>query len=107
VSDEDKNRKKSPKEETTIDIPSSLTSDEDKNENETIVDIPSSSTSNEDKKRKQSPKEDQNKKETRVDIPTPSPPDGNWKTIDMEILYDKEKCDLNKYDLDTVYKILE
>lgn len=63
--------------------------------------------SDEDKNRKKSPKEDENKKETRVNIPPPSPPDGNWKTIDVEFLYDKEKCDLNRYDLDTVYKILE
>ncbi len=63
--------------------------------------------SDEDKQRNESSKEDDHKKETRVDIPPPSPPDGNWKTIDLDILYDKEKCDLNRYDLDTVYKILE
>ncbi len=63
--------------------------------------------SDEDKKRKKSPKEDNDQKETRVDIPPPSPPDGNWKTIEAEILNDKEKCDLSRYDLDTVYKILE
>jgi len=51
--------------------------------------------------------EDKDQKETRVDIPPPSPPDGNWKTIEAEILNDKEKCDLSRYDLDTVYKILE
>jgi hypothetical protein len=62
-----------------------------------------------DKNRKQnkSPEEDKHKQETRVDIPPPSPPDGDWKTVDVEMLYDKEKCDLNKYDLDTVYKLLE
>jgi len=63
--------------------------------------------SDEDTQRKESPEEDNKKKETRVGIPPPSPPDGNWKTIDLDILYDKEKCDLNRYDLDTVYKILE
>ncbi len=63
--------------------------------------------SDEDKKDKKSPKEDKDQKETRVDIPPPSPPDGNWKTIEAKILYDKEKCDLSRYDLDTVYKILE
>ncbi len=63
--------------------------------------------SDEDKQPKEFRKEDNNKKETRVDIPPPSRPDGNWKTIDLDILCDKEKCDLNRYDLDTVYKILE
>ncbi|CAF4876145.1 unnamed protein product [Rotaria sp. Silwood1] len=60
-----------------------------------------------DKKQKKVPNEDENKNETRINIPPPSPPDGNWKTIDIEVLYDKEKCDLNRFDLDTVYKILE
>ncbi|CAF4146050.1 unnamed protein product [Adineta steineri] len=40
-------------------------------------------------------------------MPPPSPPDGDWKTLDVEDLYDKDKCDLNRYDLDTVYKLLE
>ncbi len=60
-----------------------------------------------DGKRKKSPKDDRNNKETRVTIQPPSPPDGNWKTIDVEVLYDREKCDLNKYDLDTIYKLFE
>jgi hypothetical protein len=60
-----------------------------------------------DEKRKKIPKDDRNNKETRVNISPPSPPDGNWKTIDVEVLYDQEKCDLNKYDLDTIYKLLE
>ncbi len=76
MSDDDEQRKKSPKEDT-------------------------------DKRRKGSPKNGEDKKETRVDIPPPSPPNGDWKTIDVEVLYDKEKCNLNKYDLDTVYKLLE
>jgi hypothetical protein len=63
--------------------------------------------SDEDIQRNESPNEYNDKKETRVILPPPSPPDGNWKTIDLDILYDKEKCDLNRYDLDTVYKILE
>ncbi len=63
--------------------------------------------SDEDIQRNESPNEYNDKKETRVNLPPPSPPDGNWKTIDLDILYDKEKCDLNRYDLDTVYKILE
>jgi hypothetical protein len=46
-------------------------------------------------------------RETRVDIPAPPPPDENWKTIDIDVLYDRTKCDLTKYDLDTVYNILE
>ncbi len=66
-----------------------------------------SSKEDADKRRKRSPKDDGDKKETRIDIPSPSPPDGDWKTIDVSVLYDKEKCDLNKYDLDTVYKLLE
>ncbi len=60
-----------------------------------------------DGKRKKSQKDDKNNEETRVNIPPPSPPDGNWKTIDVEVLYDQEKCDLNKYDLDTIYKLFE
>jgi hypothetical protein len=60
-------------------------------------------------KRKESPKEngDNKAKDTRIDMPIPSPPDGDWKTIDVETLYDKEKCNLNKYDINAVYKILE
>ena len=50
---------------------------------------------------------DNNKKETKIDIPPPSPPDGNSETIDVEVLYDNDKCDLTKYDVDTVYKLLE
>ena len=63
--------------------------------------------SDKDGKGKKSSNEDQDKKETKINIPPPSPPDGNWKTIDVDILYDKEKCDLDRYELDTVYKILE
>lgn len=47
------------------------------------------------------------RKDTKVDIPPPAPPDGTWKTIDAEALYDKDKCDLSRYELDTVYKLLE
>ncbi|CAF3588766.1 unnamed protein product [Rotaria sordida] len=63
--------------------------------------------SDNDKKQEKSSNDDENKNETRINIPLPSPPDGNWKTIQVEVLYDEEKCDLNRYDLDTVYKILE
>ncbi|CAF3567521.1 unnamed protein product [Rotaria sordida] len=63
--------------------------------------------SDKDKKQEKSSNDDENKNETRINIPLPSPPDGNWKTIQVEVLYDEEKCDLNRYDLDTVYKILE
>ena len=59
------------------------------------------------KKEKRSPREDKDTKETRVELPPPSPPDGNWQTIDVETLYDKEKCDLNRYEIETVFKILE
>ena len=45
--------------------------------------------------------------EVRVNLRALTIPDGNWKTIDNNVLYDKNKWDLVKYDLDTVYKIFE
>ena len=62
---------------------------------------------NENKEDNKSADEDAGKKDTRVDMPVPSPPDGNWKSIDADILYDPEKCDLQRLDLPTVYRILE
>ena len=51
--------------------------------------------------------DDDGKKDTRVDMPVPPPPDGNWKSIDESTLYDPEKCDLQRLDLPSVYRILE
>ena len=45
--------------------------------------------------------------ETRVNIPPALSPDDTWKTIDPDALYDKEKYDLTKCDLHTLYRILE
>jgi hypothetical protein len=42
-----------------------------------------------------------------VDIQPPALPEGNWKTIDPAILYDKDKCDLAECAVDDVYRILE
>ncbi len=108
MSDEDEQRKKSPEEDAAETPKISLPKDQ--KASPAVGDDgqrKKSSTEDVDKKRKGSPKDDGDKKETRIDIPPPSPPDGDWKTIDVAVLYDKEKCDLNRYDLDTVYKLLE
>jgi hypothetical protein len=55
----------------------------------------------------ESAKEVYHKKETRIDIPTTSLPDGNWRTIDLDVLYDTGKCHLTTCPLDNVYRILE
>ena len=46
-------------------------------------------------------------KEMRIDMKPISTFDGNWRTIDLDILYDTEKRHLTKCHLDEVYKILE
>ncbi len=46
-------------------------------------------------------------KETRINLQPISLPDGNWKTIDSDVLYDSEKRYLTKCNMDDVYKILE
>ncbi|CAF4209456.1 unnamed protein product, partial [Rotaria magnacalcarata] len=43
----------------------------------------------------------------KVDIPTSSVPDGNWRNIDLAVLFDKNKCDLTECDLKDVYRILD
>ncbi|CAF3637115.1 unnamed protein product [Rotaria socialis] len=43
----------------------------------------------------------------KVDIPTSSLPDGNWRNIDLAVLFDKNKCDLTECDLKDVYRILD
>ena len=45
--------------------------------------------------------------DTRVNISAALSSDGDWKTIDPDALYDKEKYDLTKYDLSTIYRMLE
>jgi hypothetical protein len=45
--------------------------------------------------------------QTKIDIPSSTPPDGNWKTIDLSVLFDTDKCDLTGCDLNDVYRILE
>jgi hypothetical protein len=52
-------------------------------------------------------KETIHQKEARIDIPATSLPDGDWKTIDSDVLFDSEKRHLTKCNLDDVYKILE
>ncbi len=42
-----------------------------------------------------------------VDIPASALPEGNWKTIDVAVLFDKDKCDLAECPVDDVYRILE
>jgi hypothetical protein len=42
-----------------------------------------------------------------VDIPPTALPEGNWRTIDTAVLFDKEKCDLAECTVDNVYRILE
>jgi hypothetical protein len=42
-----------------------------------------------------------------VDIPASALPEGNWKTIDVAVLFDKDKCDLAECAVDDVYRILE
>ncbi|CAF0788021.1 unnamed protein product [Rotaria sordida] len=54
-----------------------------------------------------SSKEIQHKKVTIINIPEVPPLNGNWKTIDLDALYDTEKRYLTKCDLDDVYRILE
>ncbi len=44
---------------------------------------------------------------TKIDIPAPSPSDSDWKTIDVAVLYDKNKYDLNGCALNDVCRILE
>ena len=44
---------------------------------------------------------------TKVDMPSPLPHDGNWRTIDLDALYDSNKCDLTECDLSDLYRILE
>ena len=42
-----------------------------------------------------------------VNLAEPSLSNGNWKTIDFSVLYDKDKCDLTECPLDDVFRILE
>lgn len=48
-----------------------------------------------------------NNKQTKIDFPPPLPPNEDWRTLDIEVLYDTDKCDLNRCKLESVYKILE
>jgi hypothetical protein len=49
-----------------------------------------------------STKEDNN---ITLDIPALGLADGNWKTIDNADLFDENKCDLTRCDLNDLYRI--
>ncbi len=49
-----------------------------------------------------STKEDNN---ITLDIPASGLADGNWKTIDNADLFDENKCDLTRCDLNDLYRI--
>ena len=44
---------------------------------------------------------------TIVSIPAPRSKDDNWKTIDNAVLYDQNQYDLDKCDLNEIYRIFE